>query len=81
MSNLQSRMSIEVYSETELHLRSQQKNEIRSTFLSSLTRMLLNGGCMQSKYKSMISDARLLACAFVMVQKRRLPEEAVFGAT
>ena len=35
---------------------------------------------MQSKHKS-ISDARLLACAFMMVQKKRLPGEGVLGAT
>lgn len=61
-----------------MQLLSQQRNEFRSTFLSSLTRMLLNGGYMQTKHKS-IKDARLVACAVVMIQKGKLPEEAVLG--
>lgn len=58
---------------------SQQRNEFRPTFLPSLTRVLVRGGCMPCKYKSMTNDARSLARVFVMVQKGKMPEEAVLG--
>lgn len=42
--------------------------------------MLLNGGCIQFIYKSFLNDAHLFVRAFVMLQKKKLPEEAFLDA-